>query len=210
MPFARAVTDCHTCPLGVAAGRDGCPFSPSKHDAGQRLVSRGRRGECVTFVKRGYGGLSAGAGQPLALRAPRSIVGWEALTATPAAHTLTTLTETETCVIDADRFRAFAKTRAPAILPLLVAELEQRDCEARYTRGTARRRLASFLVARLQRGGGAYPVELQYQSLASVLGLRAETLSRVLRELRARGVIARGRGLFVKDVVVLQTIAAAA
>lgn len=208
MPFARAVTDCHSCPLGVAAGRDGCPFAPKKHGAGRRLVARGRRSEQVTFIKRGYGVLSAGPGQPHALRAPRSIVGWESLTSTPATHTLTTLTETETCTLDADRFRAFAKTRAAAILLLLVDELAQRDCEARYTRGTARQRLARFLVARLQRGGAAYPLELEYQSLARVLGLRPETLSRVLRDLRTRGIVARGRGLFVKDVAALEQIAA--
>jgi CRP-like cAMP-binding protein len=209
MPFAVAITRCPSCPIGVAAARDGCPFVREKHRPKRRLRLRGAPTEKVTFIKRGYAVLSSGTGQRHLLRGPGTLVGWETLTEGPgpATHTLTTLTDCETCMLDPDAFRAFVATRAAQVLPLLVAELESRDGEARYASGPARVRVARFLLARLRRGGAAYPVELQNKSLARVLALRPETLSRVLTQLRARGILTLGAGLFVKDVVGLAEIA---
>ena len=209
MPFAVAITRCSSCPIGIAAGRDGCPFVREKHRPKRRLRLRGAPAEKVTFIKRGYAVLSSGAGQRHLLRGPGTLVGWESLTNGPdaATHTLTTLTDCETCVVEPDVFRVFVTTRAAQVLPLLVTELESRDGEARYASGPARVRVARFLLARLRRGGAAYPVELQNKSLARVLALRPETLSRVLTQMRARGIVTTGAGLFVKDAVGLTELA---
>lgn len=209
MPFAVAITRCDHCPVSAAAGRDGCPFVHETHGAKRRLRSRGVPVESVIFIRRGYAVLSAGASQRHLLRGPGSIVGWESLTPGTgvATHTLTTLTACETCTVSPANFRAFATSRAAFVLPLLVAELASRDGEAMYVSGPAKVRVARFLLARLRRGGAAYPLELQNKSLARVLALRAETFSRVLTQLRARGILAPGAGLFVRNPTALAELA---
>lgn len=159
------------------------------------------------FIARGYAVLTAGEGHRHLLRSPGSVVGWESLSRQPATHTLMTLTECEICATEPEAFRSFVAARPALVLPLLLAELASRDREARYVSGPALVRVARFLLARLQRGGAAFPLELQNKSVARVLALRAETFSRVLAQLRERGIVAEGAGLFVKDATGLAEIA---
>lgn len=210
MPFAVAITRCQSCPIGVAAAPGSCPFVREAHRPKRRLRLRGAAVAKVIFLKRGYAVLTSGDDHLDLLRSPGALVGWESLARQPATHTLVTLTECESCSLDPEAFRKFVAARAAVVLPLLVAELACRDSEAHYVSGPARARVARFLLARLRRGGAAFPLELQNKSIARVLALRAETFSRVLAELRARGIVAEGAGLFVRDAGALSDIAATA
>ena len=207
MPFAAPIPRCPTCPIGVAAAPGHCPFERAKHGPKRRLRLRGGPVERVMFIARGYAVLTAGEGHRHLLRTPGSVVGWESLARQPATHTLMTLTDCELCATDPETFRTFVAARPALILPLLVAELASRDREARYVSGPALVRVARFLLARLQRGGAAFPLELQNKSVARVLALRPETFSRALAQLRAKGIVAEGAGVFVRDATALAELA---
>ncbi len=61
------------------------------------------------------------------------------------------------------------------------------------------RRVARFLMQHCQTDGNAEPLRTPHRVLAGMLGMRPETLSRALSELRSSGALARGRALKVSS-----------
>lgn len=111
--------------------------------------------------------------------------------------------------------------RHPALALRLLESLSQRLYQRVnqvdwLTSSSAQQRLAAYLVAladRLDDGGEGQDIELptSQRHLASHLGIRAETLNRILAEWQAKGWICGGRRLWsLQDAAPLRTLAAPA
>lgn len=175
--------------------------------AGSALSTSCTANERVLFVKQGYVMLRRRNGDGEILRAPGALVGFELLDARAVPFTTAALTDVEICELGAREFKAFAGAHPLALLGPLAAELALRDEEAGYQSGPAASRIVRFLLARLERGGGAFPLPLTQDQLARLLALRAETLSRVLKRLRNVGALTPGPGIFVADEQLLASLA---
>lgn len=203
MTFALPIMDCQRCPLGAAVAPTACRFVCEQRAASSDLLSRGGPVESVTFIRRGYVSLTHGPGEAQSLRGPGAILGLECLVPKAATHTITTLTDADLCRLPRDAFLALSGAQPALISALLVTEIAQRDVEAGFRSGSSQTRIARFLLERLRRGGGAYPLPFATSSLAGVLGLRSERLRRALNRLRREGVIHDGDGLVVRDAQAL-------
>jgi CRP-like cAMP-binding protein len=73
--------------------------------------------------------------------------------------------------------------------------------------GTAVRRLAAFLLQMRTSASRDQTPSIPLAVLAEVLGMRPETLSRALSELRAEGALAPGRKIRVLDEATLRLFA---
>lgn len=204
MSFALPIRDCDRCPIGVASAPRACAFVCEKRGVGRHLGFGGVEVERAAFVKRGYVMLEQ-AGRA-ALRGPGALLGAECLVPRVRASTVVTVTDVEVCLLSATELRLFSLVRPGAFLSLLSAELEQRELDATYSSGPAPVRLCRFLQKRLESGGGEHPLPFTQETLARLLDLRPETLSRVIKELRKDGVLS-AQGLFVAAPAALRAIA---
>jgi CRP-like cAMP-binding protein len=168
--------------------------------------------ESAYFVKSGLVALRAtdasGAEESLSVRGPGFLVCGEALMGAPSPTTVQTLTAAVMCAARAETIRTWLgpqKSPGNAIATLLLSDLSQKQADASGRTGRSLSRVARFLLA-CERGHA--PREgLRKHVLASVLGIRAETLSRCLRTLRDQGVLAEEPSLRVLDVAALEAIA---
>jgi CRP-like cAMP-binding protein len=193
-PVAR----CSEC---VVNGAGRCPFTTRTVQAGERLWMQGDVPREVLFVKDGLVSLSttepSGEESLSAVRGPRSLLGTEALTdVTVCASAPTSIAQW-----------VGPATPASALVGLLVDEHSRHTRDANLRTGPSLARLARFLLefSKLVEGGRKAPFSKQH--VARILGMRAETLSRCLRQLVDAGVIESGRHVRVRDSNRLATIA---
>lgn len=178
------VSDCAHCPLRA---REQCEFQPRKVPAGAQLWSQGEAGLRLAFVKDGLFGLSAsnadGRQCVASVRGPRSMLGLESLDAVPARTTAVALVDSTVCS------PRVTPSDAGVLLRFTLDELSQLSRDADLRSGSAANRVARFLLrhATLVASGRRAPFSKRH--VAQLLGLRAETLSRRLRELIDAGFI---------------------
>src|SRR6185437_12531105 len=111
--------------------------------------------------------------------------------------TIQALAATETYSINRETFDRLRRDH-PAVDALLVQILAERLVDALYT--PAPRRVASFietLADRYRDESGTATIPLTQEDLASLAGTSRLTVSRVLREMRGRGLIEVSRGRLV-------------
>lgn len=202
---------CVTCPIGAAAGVSAgatCPMAARKRPAGSRLHAEGEAVESVFYVKHGIVTLSRdrdGAAVPHGLRRAKSLLGLEGLvedTYRDSAHALTDVT---VCSAPVERMRAFAdKPRGARVLLEATLGAGKSDTPLRATTdGNAKGRAARWLL-----DAGEPVIKLSRATLAGLVGMQPETLSRALSVLVRAGAIAVGRGrIEIKDRDVLQDVA---
>ncbi|MFI8190815.1 Crp/Fnr family transcriptional regulator [Streptomyces sp. NPDC085946] len=157
----------------------------------------------------------------LALRGPGDIVGESAaLTGRPRSATVTALEAVRAVVVERDRFTAFL-SGSPAVSYALLGLTSDRMRAADQRRldfasMSVRERLAALLLelahtnARYTEAGVELLVPLSKQELAGSVGASREMVQRLLRDLRARGVVVTGRRtLLIVRMDVLRRIARA-
>ncbi len=205
---------CQACRLGVASLPDACPFHEVRRAAGNVLVHQDERPSQVWYLRRGQvvlGSISeSGVDQSSAVRGPDTLLGFEALLGESIPYRITALTDVTLCVIDARAFSDWVgslDSPMGSVLTLALREASRRATERQALEGTAVRRVARFLLDRQKRNGNG--ALTPHHVLARVLGMRPETLSRALRELRRAGAIAPGRGVRVADSLRLEQLAGA-
>jgi len=200
---------CDACLLGRAApGR--CPFEETTIAAGTALHHQGDVPPAVWSVRRGQillSSLSADGEETwCALRGPGALVGVEALARRPSPHEAWALTDVTVCRLEARAFRAWVgddDTPAGAVLALTLEECERRERERGALAGRALERVARLIAA------GADP-HIEQRLLARLLGMRAETFSRAVTQLRAAGALVDGPSLRVRDRAALARAASGA
>lgn len=205
--------DCDVCALGRASRPGVCPFNETVKPQGTVLVRQGQRPEAAWYIRSGQVliGVSNdnGAGS-CAVRGPGALLGVEALLGEPSACEAHALSEVVLCTLDAEAFRDWIgplSSPPGVVLTLALREASRQTDERIALEGSATQRVARFLHGRHIAGAGDSALEIQKQLLARVLGMRPETLSRALAELRERGVLGRGRRVTVVDPAGLERVA---
>ena len=208
--LAAAVSSCEDCVIGKAASRR-CPFVAQQLPARSVVCSQGELPGRVIFVRDGLLALastdSVGGEGGLTLRGPRSLLCLEALLGLPAPTEIRALSDVKLCCLSSGRLMQWVGPESSpgrAMVALLLSELHQRQQDLGWLQGKSLTRLARYLLARDLWPEDGRP--LRKQTLARLLGMRPETLSRCLRQLVARGVIDAGREHRVRDVTALKAV----
>jgi CRP-like cAMP-binding protein len=177
----------------------------ARRTAGTALVEEGNVPTEVLYVRRGQVALvsrtSQGREFSCAVRGPGAMLGLEGLLGHSTSYEARALTDVTLCYIRVALFKEWIGPLDSPLGSVLLLSLEEsvrRAGERQAVEGTALTRVARFLSQATDRGsddGATIP----HGVLASVLGMRAETLSRALAELRALGALAPGRKIHVVD-----------
>ncbi len=206
----RAVHDCSDCEL-MMQGR--CVFAPKKLAAEAVLTAQDMVAGEVTFVREGVVALTVltpdGAEAHVAVRGPRSMLGLEALSGRPSPAEVTAVTDLQLCAAPAERVRSWLgpESAARRMFELAVGELleQRRDVDLRS--GPADVRVARFLLLCAEHVGRTRDAPFSKARAASVLGLRPETMSRVLKRLASRGIVDSSKNVRVLDLEALRAVA---
>ncbi|SEC84627.1 cAMP-binding domain of CRP or a regulatory subunit of cAMP-dependent protein kinases [Streptomyces sp. 2131.1] len=172
-------------------------YEPSSHVL---LILRGWT-KVIAAAENGYEAL-------LALRGPGDIVGESAaLTGRPRSATVTALAPVRAVVITHERFRDFV-SRSPSISLKLLGLTSDRNRAAdrrrlEFASMSVRERFAVLLLdlvrshGRRTGEGIEITVPLSKQELAGAIGASREMVQRLLKDLRARGIVITGRRTLV-------------
>ena len=205
--------ECQFCALGQAC-QDHCSFANGSYPAGHVFFHQGDPQQAAHFVKRGLVLLTEcdadGELVNQTLRPAGSLL--DAQVASGRAHRATAIASTsvEVCSLALSAFKGWLGPRqspARALLELALAEAFASEREAARSRRSAVAKVASFLLEHLVEGEQR-PLALQHRLIAGLLGIRAETLSRALAELRDAGAVVGSRRVQIRDRAVLATLAA--
>ncbi|MCU0695504.1 MAG: Crp/Fnr family transcriptional regulator [Myxococcaceae bacterium] len=209
------VDTCRSCPLH-AEGR--CGFVPRRVRAGEVLWEQGEVPREVLFVKRGAVALtgrdSEGNHWWNGVRGPRAVLGIEALQSRPARAAARALSDGAVCASDPVVMRVQlgvdggrGGALASAMVPLLLEELDRRSDEVASRSGPALVRVARFILEHhdVVESGKRGPFSKRH--VASMLGIRPETMSRNLTALADAGVIRVEPDIEVLDRARLESFA---
>lgn len=204
---------CQTCRLASEAGADGCRFEHGRAAAGVVLIEQGTTPDRVIYLRRGLAVLSSesevGSEVPCAVRGSETMLGLEGALGRSVPYEVRSLTDVALCSLKTESFKEWLgplDSPLGAALRLSVEEAMRRAGERQAIRGTAIQRVARFLLeTRVQRSGSSDDVPLGV--LARCLGMRPETLSRALSELRAIGALALEREIRIADPETLRRAA---
>lgn len=205
---------CQTCGLVLRSGVDNCPFRDTRRAAGSVLLQQGVTPEATLYLRRGQVVLSStaasGAEVSCAVRGPDTMLGLELLLNQPMPYQVWALTDVAYCSLDraaAEVWIGSRNTPAGAALVYSLEEAARRVGERQALQGSAVRRVARFLLQHAEADDGGETLETPHRVLAGMLGMRPETLSRALADLRTAGALARGRTVRIADVGRLRGLA---
>jgi CRP-like cAMP-binding protein len=204
------------CP-GAVAGR--CALCDAIRSDGTRLFRKSRptwSAPLLWSVKAGSVFAShtteAGARRACSIRGPGALIGLEGLMGAPAAFDYELRAEARCEVASLDAARELIERDASAARAAMlhaVGELSSQVFERRLLDGPSDVRLARFLLARDEDRSLSSWDDASMQDIACLLGMRPETLSRAIRRLEQRGVLADGRIPRVVDRDALRAVALA-
>ncbi len=189
-----------------------CAFAPKTCKADTVLLAQGQEPDHVGFLREGLVATTAvdanGDVTWASLRGPRSLVGFEAFVHTPTTAETRALSDVEWCSAPKATVAALLAEPASAMVFFRLAlteVLDQRKDVALHT-GSVAHRVARVIqeCERLlgpRRGGH----RLAKAQVAALVGVRPETLSRALRELHDRRIVANG--IEVLDAEALSALA---
>lgn len=204
---------CAACVLGCAAAPAACPFHDVARAPGAVLLRQGDVPDAVFYVRDGLVLLSSidesGSETSCALRGPGALLGLEAVVGAAVDYEAWALADVVVCRLGIDDLKRWAEAGRPArgLLQLALEETIRRQKERIALAGRTVTRLARFLVARDAQPSGRGPLEIEHQLLARLLGMRAETFSRAVAQLRTAGALADAREIAVADRDVLARFA---
>ncbi len=190
-----------------------CAFAPRKLAADTVLMAQGVVAREVAFVREGVVALTAltpdGAEAHVAVRGPRSMLGLEALGEKPSAAEVRAVTDVQLCTAPVERVRPWLGPDSAALrmLELAMGELSEQRRDVGFRSGSAEVRVARFLLACANHVGRGKKAPFSKSRAAAVLGLRPETMSRVLKRLGERGILDSEHGIQVLDYEALRGVA---
>lgn len=205
----KEVHDCADCELH----HDGtCVFAPKRVKADEVLTTQGTVASEVGFVRSGIVALSAvnASGEQTwgGVRGPRSILGVEAVEGSASTVEVRALTDVELCsaTVPTVKFMLGSPEGARRLFGLTLTELLEQRRDIDFRTGTADVRVARFALVceQLVGKGGAQP--LSKVRVAALIGIRPETLSRVLRRFSDNKWLDATVGIHVLDRPALEAI----
>jgi len=190
-PSLHFVT-CAECVLGPTAGP--CGFRTQTVADGTTLAEADEVPSQLVHLKSAVVELvttsMAGGERRYSLRGPGALVGWQVLAGTKSCSAVRVLHGGEVCTMTAEAARAADTTLAAALLEPVAVELAQTACELHLSNQPAATRVARFLLAEIICVSQTLDGRTA-RSVARQLGIRHETLSRILKKLEANGCIER-------------------
>jgi CRP-like cAMP-binding protein len=205
--------ECSKCALGLAC-QGHCAFMRGSYPADHIFFHQGDTPQAAHFVSRGLVLLtecdSEGELVRQTLKPAGSLLDTQVASGRAHRATATASTPVDICTLALSSFRVWmGPRRSPsrALLELVLAEARAVEKEAAGTRRSAVAKVASFLVEHSGEAGD-HALELQHQLIAGLLGMRAETFSRALLELRKAGAIVGSRSVRICDRSALIDLAA--
>lgn len=205
--------ECRECPVLGALEPDACPFRIIKKKAGDLVFGQGLVLDAAWHLKSGLVLLSSvsprGDEEYCTLRTPGSMLNVESLRDRPTVHEGWALTDVEVCQLGTAAVSELVGRR-PSMATLLqdkaLDELSQCVTDRTHRREPATVRLARLIASFQDEAISPLLERLPRSVIARLLGMRPETLSRSLAELRAAGALVGGRALEVADGDRLQEI----
>lgn len=184
-------SQCPLCRFGRAAGAARCPLVRTPKKAGTRIYRAGAPADGAFYVVEGEVLLVRDGGEgekPRALRGRGSLVGLESVTGGRYEDDAVCTVQTQLCALPRSRLEAWiaqspAAARAVAELAVEEAQRVAREIPDELPCLT---RLARFVLGRHRRGARS---SLPKQTVAALLHMRPETLSRCARRLGEAGAI---------------------
>lgn len=209
----RPVHDCNDCEL-LVGGK--CVFARKKFTPDTVLVAQGGLPMEIGFVRIGVIALStvSGDGEQTwgAVRGPRSLLGVEAVGGTPSTCEVRTLTQVEICAATVPVVKTWLGSPggARAMFNLTLTELLEQRRDVDFRTGSVQTRVARFALA-FERLIGTNDVKrpLSKARVAGLMGIRPETLSRVLRKFSTNGYLDSASGMRVLDRAALEALSEA-
>ena len=206
------ITSCGDCALGQAAGEKRCNFAPATLHSGSVLCAQGQRAHAVYFVKAGLVSLSAanasGAEVFLTIRGPGSLLCTESMRGQSSPWEVRALSRVRLCGLPPEEMKQWIGpqfTPARAVVDLLLEENAAQRAEVNFREGTCLRRVARFALA-YAAFLAERPDAVRKRTLARLLGMRPETLSRCLTRLERLGAIDASHGVRVQAPRALSSI----
>ncbi len=177
------------------------------------LTSQGAVPAEVAFIRSGIVAISAtnAAGQQTwgAMRGPRSLLGLEALQDGHSGSEIRALTDVEMCsaTVPTVKFMLDSQDGARRLFALTLTEVLEQRRDVNFRTGKAEARVARFALAceRLIEPGRAHPIPKA--RVAALVGIRPETLSRILNRFSERGILDSKSGIRVLQRSALETLA---
>jgi CRP-like cAMP-binding protein len=205
---------CKSCALSAPSRAAQCPFEAARYDAGAPVTTRDQVPGNVVYLRRGQVVLTnpraSGGERSCAVRGPGTILGLEAVLDRAVPYEIRALTDVAICVAGSGAVGAWLgplDSPLGTTLRLSLEETSRRANERQVMEGTAVRRLAAFLLQMRTSASRDQAPSIPLAVLAEVLGMRPETLSRALSELRAEGALAPGRKIRILDEATLRLFA---
>jgi CRP-like cAMP-binding protein len=205
---------CQACELVLRSGATDCPFRDAKKPAGTVLIPEGHKPDGVLYLRRGQVVLSttssSGTEASCAVRGPNTLLGLEAVLDRPMPYQVWALTDVAICVLEIGQFKSWLGDMSSplgAALGYSLEEAARRVGERQALEGTALKRVARFLMQHVENGANGESLDTPHRLLAGMLGMRPETLSRALAELRDLGALGAGRSVRVTSIDRLRSIA---
>jgi len=188
----RPFQGCADCLLG-GRGED-CPLRRQTVADGATLLPSGEVPQQLIHLKSAVVEListtMAGVERRYSLRGPGAVLGWQGLRGLPSCSEVRVLHGGEICTLPVDRVHTGDVKLVAALLEPLTDELAQTGCELHLSKQPAATRVARFLLSEIVCVSQTLDGRTA-RSVARQLGIRHETLSRVLKKLEANGIIAR-------------------
>jgi CRP/FNR family transcriptional regulator, cyclic AMP receptor protein len=190
--FRPPISDCASCTFGKASAPGRCPWSPVSRPAGATLVHEGEIPERLLLLREGLVAKESADGTgSVAVRGPASLLGTDALQGRSARANAVALTPVKMCALSPEQAKAWLGPEqgpARAMLDIALDETARFGDENAWRRGDCLARVARFALAQAT-SGSAPGRGMSKATVARVLGMRAETYSRCLRQLCDRAIL---------------------
>ncbi len=190
-----AQLSCEQCAINQIAERnlEPCPFAPRQRQRGDLLYGQDDEAQSAWFIKTGVvvlrraNGKDEGRGRAHAIRPMGTVIGLEGLARGQYSDSAEAGTPVTVCGIARPRLDAWLAQRHSPARTLLELTLEAEAQEPKISSlGSARDRISSWLSKASDIEGA---LALPRQTMAELIGVRAETLSRTLTVLAEDGLI---------------------
>lgn len=209
--------ECYTCPLGRASLPGECPYEERHLTPGTVLVRQGIVPATVWYVKSGAVLLStlssSGHETYCAMRSTGDLVGTEGMVDRESPYECWAFGHVVACRLTVAQFRHWLGPDASpsaAVLGIFVEQMRRLHEDRALLVGDAVSRVARYLLARATEVAAATAdtdEPIGKSLLARMLGIRPETLSRALLQLRELGAIHEERDITIADPHLLERLA---
>lgn len=191
-----------------------------RYDRGRALLVQGQRSDQLAIIESGRVKISVltedGEELVLAIRGPGEVLGeLSAVDGKPRSATAVAVEPVVAVVVSSAAFLSFVEQRPASrtwLISLIAGRLRDADIKrVAWIRSDSATRLIDGLAELAEEIGqrrkdGRSEVPISQQELAAYVGMSREAVSRALRPLRERGLVATARGRLIVDLETIELV----